>query len=167
MPDFPELDVDLVPGMYPVFTYHEHLYCELVCLVRDGVLITGSGMRILQSEVKVFSITPKWFPGGYLISPKVVDLIDQYRLNKATPVPSGAMMLVIFDKDESGDNLNCPICYFIPVFFDSRRGVYVKEDGDDIEIPKNIVVDTGYRINNFKLTDEGSEKLQRSYPADI
>ncbi len=166
MPDFPELDIELIPGMFPVFTYRKHLYCELTCMVRDGILITGSGMMVPKNEIKVFSVTPKWFSGGYLISPKVVDLIDQYRLKKIVPVPSGETMLVIFDDEEKIDD-DCPTCYFIPVFFDSRRGMYMTKDGEDIDVSENIVVDTGYAINNFKLTDEGSEKLKQLYPADI
>ena len=45
--------------------------------------------------------------------------------------------------------------------------MYMTKDGEDIDVSENIVVDTGYAINNFKLTDEGSEKLKQLYPADI
>ena len=169
MPNFDVLDIELIPGMYPIFTYREHFYCELICLVRDGVLITGSGMKIPRNKIKVFSVTPKWIPGGYWINPKVVDLIDQYRLKKAVPVASGETMLVIFDGEEKIDDdfRQRNMVMQTDAFFDSRRSVYVTKDGDDIDVSKNIVVDTGYCIDNFKLTDDGSVKLQRLYPADI
>ena len=81
------------------------------------------------------------------------------RVTKAVPVPSGEILFVL---KEGAD-----LTRLVPVFFDSRREVYVDKNGDIVDLEKDNVVDSGSCKKDFQLTPEGIEKMKQAYPADI
>jgi hypothetical protein len=119
----------------------------------------------LSGPVSLFGVYIQPDTKEIAIDPKEIGWIKAERLKICVNVPCGAVLLVI--SPISSTSTHKHIGKLVAVFFDSRREVYLDENGEKVDIKSNIVIPTNLFMGDFCLTEAGAENLRKAYPADI